>query len=63
MTETGPCLVEVNSRCHGANGSWMPLALALTGYSQARFSKRVEILKAVQAADLGSHGLITNVPI
>lgn len=34
MTETGPCLVEVNSRCHGANGSWMPLALALTGYTQ-----------------------------
>ena len=35
MTETGPCLVEVNSRCHGAAGSWMPLARALTGYTQA----------------------------
>eukprot|EP00490_Sorites_sp_Unknown_P029638 CAMPEP_0114664610 /NCGR_PEP_ID=MMETSP0191-20121206/29109_1 /TAXON_ID=126664 /ORGANISM="Sorites sp." /LENGTH=146 /DNA_ID=CAMNT_0001907183 /DNA_START=1 /DNA_END=441 /DNA_ORIENTATION=+ len=34
MTETGPCLVEVNSRCHGAAGSWMPLAKALTGYTQ-----------------------------
>ena len=34
MTETGPCLVEVNSRCHGAGGSWMPLARALTGYTQ-----------------------------
>eukprot|EP00434_Breviolum_minutum_P034909 symbB.v1.2.030903.t1/scaffold3529.1/size56507/3 len=34
MTETGPCLVEVNSRCHGVAGSWMPLARALTGYTQ-----------------------------
>jgi hypothetical protein len=34
MTSTGPCLVEVNSRCHGAAGSWMPLAKALTGYTQ-----------------------------
>jgi hypothetical protein len=34
MTADGPCLVEVNSRCHGANGSWMPLAKALTGYTQ-----------------------------
>ena len=34
MTESGPCLVEVNSRCHGAAGSWMPLARALTGYTQ-----------------------------
>ena len=34
MTETGPCLVEVNSRCHGAAGSWMPLARAMAGYTQ-----------------------------
>jgi len=34
MTPTGPCLVEVNSRCHGAAGAWMPLAHALTGYTQ-----------------------------
>jgi len=34
MTPTGPCLVEVNSRCHGAAGSWMPLAQAMTGYTQ-----------------------------
>ncbi|CAK9075130.1 unnamed protein product [Durusdinium trenchii] len=34
MTETGPCLVEVNSRCHGLAGSWMPLAHAMTGYTQ-----------------------------
>ena len=34
MTADGPCLVEVNSRCHGASGAWMPLAEALTGYTQ-----------------------------
>ncbi len=34
MTETGPCLVEVNSRCHGAAGAWMSLARSLTGYTQ-----------------------------
>merc|ERR1711879_111308 len=34
MTNTGPCLVEVNCRCHGAAGSWMPLAQAMTGYTQ-----------------------------
>merc|ERR1712039_148083 len=34
MTTDGPCLVEVNSRCHGAAGAWMPLARALTGYTQ-----------------------------
>lgn len=30
----GPCLVELNARCHGGDGSWVPLAKALTGYSQ-----------------------------
>merc|ERR1712232_1100827 len=34
MTASGPCLVEVNSRCHGAAGAWMPLAQAMTGYTQ-----------------------------
>jgi len=35
MTSEGPCLVEVNCRAHGGNGSWAPLASALTGgYSQ-----------------------------
>jgi len=34
MTPSGPCLVEVNSRCHGDAGSWMPLAQAMTGYTQ-----------------------------
>jgi len=35
MTSEGPCLVEVNCRAHGGDGSWTPLARALTGgYSQ-----------------------------
>lgn len=34
LTETGPCLVEVNSRCHGASGAWLPLASAVAGYTQ-----------------------------
>ena len=31
ITEEGPCLVEINCRAHGADGSWTPLARALTG--------------------------------
>lgn len=31
MTSDGPCLVEVNCRCHGGNGAWLPLASRLTG--------------------------------
>jgi len=31
MTETGPCLVEMNCRAHGGDGTWAPLARALTG--------------------------------
>ena len=35
LTDDGPCLVEMNCRSHGADGSWVPLAKALTGgYSQ-----------------------------
>merc|ERR1712080_86670 len=35
MTDDGPCLVEMNCRSHGWDGSWVPLARALTGgYSQ-----------------------------
>ena len=35
MTPTGPCLVEMNCRSHGGDGSWSVLAEALTGgYSQ-----------------------------
>merc|ERR1712048_258918 len=31
MTESGPCLVEMNCRAHGGDGTWTPLARALTG--------------------------------
>jgi biotin carboxylase len=35
MTPYGPCLVEMNCRSHGGEGSWVPLARSLTGgYSQ-----------------------------
>jgi biotin carboxylase len=35
MTESGPCLVEMNCRAHGGDGAWVPLAKALNGgYSQ-----------------------------
>jgi biotin carboxylase len=33
-TETGPCLVEVGSRCHGGEGSWLPVAQECIGYTQ-----------------------------
>ena len=31
---TGPCLVEVGSRCHGGEGTWVPVADECLGYSQ-----------------------------
>ena len=31
---TGPCLVEVGSRCHGGEGTWVPVAEECLGYSQ-----------------------------
>ena len=35
MTSAGPCLVEMNGRAHGGNGSFLPVARALTGgYTQ-----------------------------
>jgi biotin carboxylase len=35
ITETGPCLVEMNCRADGGNGNWYPLYKAMTGgYSQ-----------------------------
>ena len=30
----GPCLVEVGSRCHGAEGMWMGIASEAVGYNQ-----------------------------
>jgi hypothetical protein len=35
LTRDGPCLVAMNCRCHGGDGSFLPLAGALTGgYTQ-----------------------------
>ena len=35
MTPDGPCLVEMNCRCHGGDGIWQPLCRGLTGgYNQ-----------------------------
>lgn len=36
MTPTGPCLVEVGSRCHGGEGSWVSMVNAALGYSQVK---------------------------
>ena len=33
-TDSGPCLVEVGSRCHGAEGMWMGIADEVFGYNQ-----------------------------
>jgi len=39
MTEDGPCLVEMNCRAHGGDGTFAPLAKALTGgYSQVEMT-------------------------
>jgi hypothetical protein len=34
MCPDGPCLVEVGSRCHGGEGTWVPVAMECVGYSQ-----------------------------
>ena len=34
MTPTGPCLVEVGARCHGAEGYWLGVAEECVGYTQ-----------------------------
>jgi hypothetical protein len=33
-TATGPCLVEVGTRCHGGEGSWQEIATEVVGYNQ-----------------------------
>lgn len=35
FTPTGPCLVEVGSRCQGGEGSWIPVVNQCIGFSQA----------------------------
>ena len=32
--ESGPCLVEVGSRCHGGEATWLPVAQECIGYTQ-----------------------------
>ena len=34
LTPTGPCLVEVGSRCHGGEGTWQRIANECVGYNQ-----------------------------
>ena len=34
LTNDGPCLVEVGSRCHGGEGSWMGITNSCYGYNQ-----------------------------
>jgi biotin carboxylase len=34
ITKDGPCLVEMNCRANGGNGTWQPLCQAIAGYSQ-----------------------------
>jgi len=36
ITHDGPCLVEMGARCHGGEGTWVPIAEACYGYSQVR---------------------------
>ena len=31
---TGPCLVEVGSRCHGGEGTWLPTIQECIGFTQ-----------------------------
>ncbi|CAN0501334.1 unnamed protein product, partial [Laminaria digitata] len=35
-TTTGPCLVEVGTRCHGGEGTWQAIADECLGYNQVR---------------------------
>jgi len=34
LTKSGPCLVEVGSRCHGGEGTWQPIANGCIGHNQ-----------------------------
>jgi len=38
MCRSGPCLVEVGSRCHGGEGTWMAVADECVGYNQISVS-------------------------
>lgn len=34
----GPCLVEVGSRCHGGEGTWLPVAKECVGFTQVEIT-------------------------
>lgn len=40
-TTTGPCLVEVGTRCHGGEGTWQAIAEECLGYNQVTEYRRV----------------------
>jgi hypothetical protein len=40
-TSTGPCLVEVGSRCQGGEGTWLPIVAECIGYSQVEVAMDV----------------------
>jgi len=47
MTSDGPCLVEMNCRSHGWDGSWVPLARKLTGgYAQPEIALHSHVAEA-----------------
>lgn len=56
MTNDGPCLVEVNCRANGGDGSWVPLARALTG-GHSQVDTTVEAY-----ADEKAFQIVPNVP-
>jgi len=66
ITADGPCLVEMNCRAHGADGTWSPLARALTGgkYCQIEATAdaylekdQFDLLPSLPPSPLQAHGL------
>lgn len=56
-TTTGPCLVEVGTRCHGGEGTWQAIAQECLGYNQVGCSGIVlGCVLFVRQSDLGSWG-------
>ena len=58
---TGPCLVEVGSRCQGGEGTWLPTCVECVGYTQVILrscssSPEVELLLTVMVSCLFSIG-------
>mmetsp|Transcript_32066 Transcript_32066/g.65415 ORF Transcript_32066/g.65415 Transcript_32066/m.65415 type:complete len:694 (+) Transcript_32066:419-2500(+) len=69
MTESGPCLVEMNCRAHGGDGNWAPLARKLTGGKYCQIEATVDAylegeefhkLPDVPPSPLKAHGLEVN---